>query len=187
MKAPFLPFLPVLWLWDGSTCSSHTFSSLCQLTSLVWGRGHSTFPWVFLQLLSLLGQVGWVMLTKDTSFSCRTTTSSTSSVSEAARAWHSPQLVGSTLSLLPSLHPPSQLPVLQISSSNVRCEDSNLAEISSPASTAAYSQTSGSAFLIEPWLIYQRCISNPLWSDSSMLFLCFALMLWIPIIKFITL
>ena len=44
---------------------------------------------------------------------------------------------------------PSQLPVLQTSSSNIRCEHNNLAEISSPASTASYSQTSGSASLIE--------------------------------------
>ena len=107
MKAPFPPSLPVLWLWDGSTCSSHTFSSLCQLTLLVWGSSHCTFPWVFLQLLSLLGQVDWVMFTKDTNLSCRTTTSSTSSVSEAARDWHSPQLVGSILSLLSTLHPSS--------------------------------------------------------------------------------
>lgn len=107
MKAPFPPLLPVLWLWDGSTCHSHTSSSLCQLTSLVWGSSHSTFRWVFLQVLSLLGQVGWVMLTKDTNFSCRTPTSSTSSVLEAARDWHCPQLVGSTLSLLSTLYPPS--------------------------------------------------------------------------------
>ena len=42
-------------------CSSHMFSFICWLISLVWGRsrGHncSAFPWILLQLVQLLGQV----------------------------------------------------------------------------------------------------------------------------------
>lgn len=133
------------------TCSHFSASSPC------WELGQQPF---YLPLgpssASLTsGQVGLVMLTKDTSFSCRTTASSTSSVLEAIRDWYSHMLVGSTLSLLSTSHThsfPNCLPCrLWAPAQGVKM--TTLQRLLNPL-PQLLSQTSGCASLIEPLYIW---------------------------------
>lgn len=156
MKALFLCWFRCsgIWICNVSTSSSSMFSFLCWVTSLVLYGSHSSFPYILLQLLWLLGQVSLVLLTKDSSFSCRIPTSSTS-ILEAVRDGHSFELVGSTLSLFFPfhIHLPSQLPALHISSSRIRCENDRLQRLD-----------------------YLSCSHNFIWSNPQFCFSSWILM-----------
>lgn len=131
MKAPSSITSSVVFRWVN--VFTHIFISAVHHSEATY------FPWVFFQLLLLKGLSNvdkrHQLLVQDNHIINILSVGGSKSLTQSPACG---------LYLYPcslTFHPPSQLPVLQISSSNVRCEDSNLAEISSPASTAAYSQT----------------------------------------------